>query len=126
MPASTSSDWWMAHTGPSAITVSSLSVTTVAISMTRSLSGLSPVISRSIQIKLSLRFTSASGVRLAQCAGERPAAEHVQVNVEDDLAAFAPDVHCDAIARQRRVGGDAFRRQQQRPDQVLVTGTEVV
>src|SRR5215475_14279466 len=43
----------MANTGPSARTANSLSVTTVAISMMTSESGLRPVISRSIQIRLS-------------------------------------------------------------------------
>src|SRR5579862_8778791 len=54
MPASTSSGWWMAMTGPSATTLSSLSVTTVAISIMTSESGLRPVISRSIQMRFSV------------------------------------------------------------------------
>src|SRR5690606_34320541 len=52
MPARISSLWWMAITGPSARTLSWLSVTMVAISMMWSLSGSRPVISRSIQIRL--------------------------------------------------------------------------
>src|SRR5690242_1960369 len=43
----------MASTGPSETMLSSLSVTMVAISMITSVSGRSPVISRSIQIRLS-------------------------------------------------------------------------
>ena len=56
MRASTASLWWMAITGPSASTLRSLSVTIVAISMMRSESGLSPVISRSIQMRFSGDF----------------------------------------------------------------------
>src|SRR5262252_1639159 len=48
------------------------------------------------------------------------------MHVEDDLAAFATHVHRDPITGQRRVGGDALRREQQRPDQLLVAGTEIV
>ncbi|MCY1545219.1 hypothetical protein D9M68_811490 [compost metagenome] len=51
MPARISSLWWIAMVGPSASTLSSLSVTMVAISMMTSVSGFSPVISRSIQIR---------------------------------------------------------------------------
>ena len=62
MRASTSSLWWMASSGPSATMLSSLSVTTVAISMIASESGLSPVISRSIQMRLSpLGMAALSG-----------------------------------------------------------------
>ena len=53
MRASVGSSWWMASTGPSAISRSEESVTRVAISMMVSDSGLSPVISRSIQISAS-------------------------------------------------------------------------
>ena len=55
MPASTASLWCTANTGPSTRTFSCGSVTTTAISMIRSRSGTSPVISRSIQIRLRRR-----------------------------------------------------------------------
>src|SRR5687768_13067773 len=60
----------MARLGPSAITLSSLSVTTVAISMMTSISGLRPVISRSIHTRwLSLGMQAASAKQLP--AGQR-------------------------------------------------------
>src|SRR5271155_2720742 len=49
-----------AYTGPSASTVSCLSVTIVAISMMRSESGFRPVISKSIQIRFSEDFIVAA------------------------------------------------------------------
>ncbi len=51
MPASTASLWRTTQTGASATVLRSPSVTTSATSMMRSLSGLSPVISMSIQIR---------------------------------------------------------------------------
>ncbi len=52
MPSSTASSWWITSTGPSARMLSSESVTTIAISMMRSVSGIRPVISMSSQIRL--------------------------------------------------------------------------
>ena len=49
--ASVASSWCTTHTGASATVTSDASVTTSATSMTRSVSGLRPVISRSIQIR---------------------------------------------------------------------------
>jgi len=60
MPASVASSWWTTHTGASATVTRSASVMTSATSMIRSESGLSPVISRSIQIS-----------RLASCGMKR-------------------------------------------------------
>ncbi len=51
MPASTASLWRTTQTGASATVLSSPSVTTSATSMIRSVSGLSPVISMSIQMR---------------------------------------------------------------------------
>ena len=49
--SSTASPWCTTHTGASATVLSSPSVTTSATSMIRSVSGLRPVISMSIQMR---------------------------------------------------------------------------
>src|SRR5690606_28525551 len=63
MPASTTSVWWMAMLGPSASTLSSASVTRVAISMMVSATVSNPVISRSIQIKFKSVDATANYLR---------------------------------------------------------------
>src|SRR5262245_20864867 len=64
MASSVASLWWTANTGPSTRTMSAGSVTTTAISMMRSRSGISPVISRSIQTRFWSLAASAVSVIL--------------------------------------------------------------
>src|SRR5262245_5057920 len=102
---------------------------TVAISMMRSRSGSSPVISRSIQIRFSFRFTATLSVSpraLAKRAFERTTTQHVQMDVKHDLAAFPIDVHDHAIARQSVISRKTFRGKQEAADQCGMIRIEVV
>mgnify|MGYP003346822097 CR=1 FL=1 len=63
---------------------------------------------------------AAAGVRKYEAEG------HVQVDVKDNLAAFAIDVHGDAVARHCVVHRDAFGRQHELADQRRVPCFEVV
>src|SRR5688572_3372795 len=103
---------------------------TVAISMMRCSSGLSPVISRSIQIRLSLRFTWAPERRM-QCGStqgtfQRSTAEHVQMCMKYHLPTLAIDVHGHTVAGQSMLAGETLRRQQQAADELAVLVREVV
>src|SRR6516162_8821815 len=71
MPASVTSSWWTTSTGASASVVSTLSVTTMATSMMRSVSGLRPVISMSIQIRLLAFWDTVSGVKYGVAGDDR-------------------------------------------------------
>ena len=62
MPASTASSWWTTHTGASATVTRLESVMTSATSMMRSVSGLSPVISMSIQMRWLASWGMEGGV----------------------------------------------------------------
>src|SRR6185503_2400930 len=92
--------------------------------MMRFASGSRPVISRSIQIRFSLRLTTAS--LSPQRAFQRSPAEHVEVDVKDDLPALAIHVHRNAVTGQAMLRGEPLRRQQQTTDEGALLRREVV
>ena len=101
-PSSTASSWCTTQTGASATVASSLSVTTSATSMMRSLSGLRPVISRSIQIRRLASWGMLNSRRigrtLSHIARVRPAAHQES----RDRLPSSPRLFVAALARLAR------------------------
>src|ERR1700736_3599012 len=101
MPASTTSGWWIANAGPAARMFSSLSVTTVAISMIASLSGFNPVISRSIQMRLSPfdiampSHPSADGAPAGEGMRKRAAVDVLQLAAHGHAVGDAARAHAE-------------------------------
>src|ERR1044071_6320262 len=88
MAARISSVWWITSSGPTAISVSCPSVRIVAISMIRSRSGSSPVISMSSQTRTSL---PAIGPLYNRALLARPGPDRAGVHVNEAALGVEPD-----------------------------------